>query len=309
MKRMLIFLLAMCGSLPAAVAANPSVFTYRRGTFESSMTLQSQDDAYRVYAVRYPSPMITAFATDNTVYGLFYLPKSKSPVRKPAVIVLHTLGGPNDVTLLLAAYLARHGIAALHLDMPFYGPRSDGVHHFLSTNVDLTVQNIKQAVMDIRRGAGWLADQPEINPARIGIAGVSLGATLASVSFCVDPRFRAGVLILSGGNLAKGLVANGLMASRRRMKALGLNYAFLSKKLAVVDPLTYAPLGAKRRADLLMFNARQDEIVLPACANALWRALGKPRRYWLYGGHYSTMIYLPDILDKTTKFFQRKFSP
>ncbi len=308
MKRILL-ILAICGSWLAAVAAHPSVFSYRRIAFKSSMALKSQSDAYRVYTVRYPSPMIRAFPTDNTVYGLFYLPKSKSPVRKPAVIVLHTLGGPNDVTLLLAAYLARHGIAALHLVMPFYGPRADGVHHFLSTNVDLTVQNIRQAVMDIRRGANWLADQPEINPARIGIAGVSLGATLASVSFCVDPRFRAGVLILAGGNLAKGLVANGLMATRRKMKALGLNYAFLGKKLAVVDPLKYAPLGAKRRADLLMFNARQDEIVPPACANALWRALGKPRRYWLYGGHYSTMIYLPDLLDKTTKFFQRKLSP
>lgn len=308
MKRILL-ILAMCGSWPAVVAAQPSVFSYRRIAFKSNMTLKSQCDAYRVYSVRYPSPMIRAFPTDNTVYGLFYLPKSKSPVRKPAVLVLHTLGGPNDVTLLLAAYLARHGIATLHLVMPFYGPRADGVHHFLSTNVDLTVQNIRQAVMDIRRGANWLADQPEINPARIGIAGVSLGATLASVSFCVDPRFRAGVLILAGGNLAKGLVANGLMATRRKMKALGLNYVFLSKKLAVVDPLKYAPLGAKRRANLLMFNARQDEIVPPACANALWRALGKPRRYWLYGGHYSTMIYLPDLLDKTTKFFQRKLSP
>jgi dienelactone hydrolase len=285
-----------------------SPFADRAAPFESRVTFASETADFRLYQVSYPSPMTTAFPANNMVYGAYYLPRSKSDRKLPAVIVLHILGGPDGPSVTLAESLARHGLAALHLVMPFYGPRADGTHRLLSFDVDLTVQSVRQAVMDIRRGVDWLATRPEVDPERIGVTGISLGGNLACLAFSVEPRFRAGVLMLAGGDLARILTASELTASRRQqMEALGLNYQTLSEKLVVVDPLTYAP-GVNRRGDLLLFNARSDEVVLPECAEALWLALGKPPRYWLYAGHYTALIYLADVLDMTTSFFQRKFS-
>ncbi len=294
----------------AAARADPALFAYRQESFASAVTPRAEHARYREFAVSYPSPMTTEFPANNTVHGQLYLPRSATATQRvPGVIVLHILGGPDGPSQLLAAHLARDGFAALHLVMPLYGPRGDGKHRFISTDVDLTVQLVRQAVMDIRRGADWLAARPDVAPDQIGITGISLGGHLACLAFSVDPRFRAAALGLTGGDLAKILTAGELSARRRgEMEAQGLTYETLRGKLAAIDPLTHAR-GLHRRDDILMFNARGDEVVLPECADQLWEALDKPRRYWLHAGHYTAIIYLPDVADLTGEFFRRRFSP
>ena len=71
--------------------------------------------------------------------------------------------------------------------------------------------------------------------------------------------------------------------------------------LAKVDPVTYAANVRGRR--VLMLNARQDEVIPPACTESLWRALGEPEIVWWDAGHYSAARYLFDGLSKATHFF------
>jgi hypothetical protein len=55
--------------------------------------------------------------------------------------------------------------------------------------------------------------------------------------------------------------------------------------------------------NVLMLNARNDEVIPYACTEQLWEAFGRPPIFWYEAGHYSAMLYLADALDKVTKFF------
>ncbi len=88
---------------------------------------------------------------------------------------------------------------------------------------------------------------------------------------------------------------------RESWTAKGGSKQSLTELLAQVDPVTYANNVRGRR--ILMLNARQDEIIPPACTESLWRALGKPEIVWWDAGHISAARYLFDGLAKTTHFF------
>ena len=60
--------------------------------------------------------------------------------------------------------------------------------------------------------------------------------------------------------------------------------------LKVVDPVTYArPLPGRK---ILMLNASHDEVIPPACTDALWRAFGEPEIVWWDAGHYTAVRYI-----------------
>ena len=72
--------------------------------------------------------------------------------------------------------------------------------------------------------------------------------------------------------------------------------------LKVIDPVTYArPLAGRK---ILMLNARQDEVVPPACTESLWRAFGQPEIIWWDAGHYTSVRYIFEAMAKTVQFFQ-----
>ncbi len=103
-------------------------------------------------------------ATNGHVGRLFLPPSgSRAGEKLPAVIVLSGSGGGFDVDK--AAVLSRHGFATLAL--AYFGlPRLPAWLH------RVPLEYIESAVM-------WLAAQPEIDPRRIGVLGVSRGAELA----------------------------------------------------------------------------------------------------------------------------------
>ena len=53
-----------------------------------------------------------------------------------------------------------------------------------------------------------------------------------------------------------------------------------------------------------MLNARQDEVIPPACTESLWRAFGKPEIVWWDAGHFSAARYLFEGLGIAARFFR-----
>ncbi len=54
-----------------------------------------------------------------------------------------------------------------------------------------------QMITDVMQAVGYLAQRPDVDPTRIGVAGYSMGSFHAGIAGALDPRIHA--LILSGG--------------------------------------------------------------------------------------------------------------
>jgi dienelactone hydrolase len=291
-----------------AEAQVPELFQLRLATFSYEMETVRKTPGYTVAAVRFPSPVESPDLVNNTVHAEFFKPVT--PSRRPAVVVLHILGADFALSRYLAARLADRGVAALFVELPYYGERRpQGIERrFLSTDIERSVLAMRQGVCDVRRAASWLAARPEVDPNKLGVTGISLGGIVASLSVAVDPTLKRASLMLAGGNLAD-IIWNlpEAAAFRRGWIAAGRTKVDLEAFADPFDPLTYAHgLPGKR---LMMFAGRVDEVIPPASAQALWEAAGRPPIHWYDCGHYSSAGFLLPAFRATVEFFASEISP
>ena len=264
------------------------------------MPIDSQ--TIEVWDVTFPSPVVTPQASNNTVHAEFY--RSKRDGRRPAVIVLHILGGDFPLSRLFCNRLAQQGVSALFVKMPFYGPRrgADSKRRMVSLNPDETVEGMTQAVLDIRRSVAWLAARDDVDAGRIGIFGISLGGITGGLAASIEPQIGHVCLLLAGGDLGQvALDSPQLRKVRGELPKDFVDKETLIKTLAVIDPVTYASRAKGKR--ILMLNALHDEVIPKACTLALWKGFGEPEIAWYSGGHYSVIVHLPRALERVAHFF------
>jgi dipeptidyl aminopeptidase/acylaminoacyl peptidase len=286
-------------SVPERFRLEPAVFSYE---LEAVMETRR----YTVSKLRFPSPIETPDAENNTVHAEYFAPLGSGP-KRPAVIVLHILGADFPLSRYLAARLADRGVTALFVKLPYYGerrPRGEGQQskRFLSADIDRSVTAMRQAVCDVRRAAVWLAARPDVDPMRIGVAGISLGGIVSSLAAAVDPAIREGAFLLAGGDLASILweMPEGA-AYRKQWIESGRTKENLKALTDPFDPLTYADrLNGKR---IMMIAGKVDEVVPPAATLRLWEAVGRPAIHWCDCGHYSAVGYLLPGIRQTVEFF------
>jgi dienelactone hydrolase len=281
----------------------PERFRLPEAVFPFETEPRLETPGYAVLAVRFPSPVVTSDPENNTVHAEYFRPRGPDGRRRPAVVVLHILGADFALSRYLAARLADHGVAALFMKLPYYGERRPaGDRRFLSADIDRTVLSMRQGVCDVRRAGAWLASRPEVDPARIGVTGISLGGIIASVAVAVDPNLNRGAFLLAGGDLARILWE---MPESARYRALwvasGRTFADLKTLTDPFDPLTYAGRLVGKR--VMMIAGNVDEVVPPASARALWEAAGRPPITWYDCGHYSAVGYLLPAIRQTVTFF------
>lgn len=275
----------------------PHTFAYEQEPIATSAR------SFSIYRVTFPSPVKTPHERNNTVHCEYFRPRAEQPV--PGVVVLHILGGDFDLSRLVCRTLASHGIAALFLKMPYYGPRAEpGVDvAMIDPDPEQTVRGMTQAVLDIRRGAAWLAAQDEVDEQRLGVMGISLGGITAALAMTAEPRFGKGFLMLAGGDVARIAWESPLVRElREKWEAEGGTRESLIETIRPVDPVTYGQNIGNRR--VMMYNALNDEVVPRACTDALWQAFGKPEIVWVDAGHYSVARFIFDALARATRFFQ-----
>jgi dienelactone hydrolase len=290
---------------PAADEAEvPELFRLEAATFSfRQQPVKTTATGYDVWEVTFPSPVETAHAANNTVHCEYFRPLR--PGRHPAVIVLHILGGDFDLARLFARQMAQAGVAALFVKLPYYGPRRpEGVRvRMVSENPRETVAGMRQAILDVRRGVSWLNAQEEVDGRRLGVFGISLGGITGALALAAEPRLSAGCLMLAGGDLAKVAWDNPeLKKLIDRWIAQGGSKQEFFDLWKSIDPVTYAPHARNKK--ILMLNARNDEIIPPACTESLWHALGEPEIVWYDAGHISSVRFLFDGLGRVTRFFQ-----
>ena len=289
-----------------AEAEVPALFRLGPARFAVESETVLRTFGYEVDAVRFPSPLVTADPANNVVHAELFRPTGVAASRRPAVVVLHILGADFALSRYLAARLADRGAVALFVKLPYYGERRGpgGDRRFLSADVERSVASMRQGVLDVRRAVAYLAGLPEVDPGRIGVAGISLGGIVGGLAAAVDPAISSAALLLAGGDLGEILWTMPEGAKYRKLWLdAGKTRAELDALTRPLDPLTYA--GRLKGKRVLMVAGRVDETIPPSSALKLWEAAGRPPIRWLDCGHYSAGGFLLPEVRNAVEFLAR----
>ena len=281
---------------------DPHTFTFDQEFRKTSST------AMEISFVTFPSPLETPHPENNTVHCEYFRPLAEG--KRPAVIVLHILGGDFELSRVFCRQLAQNGVAALFLKLPYYGPRRppNSPARMISDDPERTVTSMRQAVLDIRRGAAWLCAQEEIDSSQLGIFGISLGGITGALASTAEPRLQKICLMLAGGDMGEiAWKSSEVKHIREQWIARGATKEHFLEVLRKVDPVTYGENVRGRK--ILMINATNDEVIPKECAEALWRAFGKPEIVWLETGHVTAVRFILDGLGRVARFFQPEAAP
>jgi dienelactone hydrolase len=256
--------------------------------------------------ITFPSAVRSGHPEADTVTLLLWRPERPAPT--PALIVVHYLGGSIKPLEEACATFARKGVAAALLYLPFYGPRrpagAERAQILAAASPETLVTFLRQSVSDIRRARDALSRLPSIDPGRVGIFGISLGAIVGSLAAGVDGRFAGGIFVVGGGDLASIVFHGSAEAKpfRDGFERAGLDEAAARKALQPVDPLTYAfRLDGKRTR---LYNCRGDEVIPSRCAESLAGSIPRAEITWLPGGHKWIALYTPSILAEAAEFIR-----
>jgi dienelactone hydrolase len=192
------------------------------------------------------------------------LPAAERPA--PAALLLHGFSSSKErMAQSVGRALQRRGVASLALDLPFHGERDGDRGKIPYRNPLALVSAWRDAVRESLGAAEWLAAQPEIDAARVGIVGYSLGGFLALMTAAEAPDIRA-IALAAAGDLPDTTP-----------------YVALVRR--AIDPLHAARKLAGR--PLLLVNGRRDTTTRPAQAERLYAYAEEPKELrWYDGGHW-----------------------
>jgi dienelactone hydrolase len=271
-------------------------------TYDIGLLHQLPASGLDVYVVHFPSPVKSSCPENNTVCAEYYRPRGNGHF--PGVIVLDITAGDQSLSRTIANCFAQNHIAALFVQMAYYGPRrpEGSKLRLLSPNIPHTMEAIRQTVLDVRRATAWLESRPEIDPKRLGIHGTSLGSMIGALAAEMEPKLARVSIALGGGGLVDAYYDDQRAAPYRKpWEAIGGTKKQVVRLLAPVDPLTYAANLKDRR--VLMIAGKRDEIIPPKCTEALWKAAGEPKIVWYDCTHYTAALYFGSIMKEVVKHF------
>ncbi len=278
-------------------------------TFENWQPIR-QDDISDEFEARFQSAIVTPYPENNTVRLKILRPADRlGPT--PVVIVLHYWGAFNEsLERSFAAQLNRSGIAAILMPLPLHLSRTPHGYKSgeLAVQADPTrlIETMTQAVSDVRRTVDFIASRSEFVPGKIGLAGTSLGAIVASLAFAVEPRIAASSYLVGGADLA-GILWNSsrVVTQRESLRRRGFDEAKLRAALEPIEPLRF--LSGHDSRPSYVIGGRFDTVVPRANTEALIKGLGTTRVSWMDSGHVGGLISQRSVLRSLAEFFASTF--
>jgi putative phosphoribosyl transferase len=141
-------------------------------------------DAYAPLPVEVTSRRVSIKRNNINLVGILATPAGKGPF--PLVIFVHGLGSgkdsPRNVTI--ATHLVDAGIATLLFDLSGHGESSSDPHN-----------GLEAYVADLQSAFAWATTEPTVKNDAIGIAGSSLGATVAVLALA-EGRVKPTTMVL-----------------------------------------------------------------------------------------------------------------
>lgn len=245
----------------------------------------------------------------RTVEGRYYkLRGLDGEARRPLLLQCPILAGAVDDYLackMFASWAASEGIASffLHQEEDILTAGRDAL--------DLE-RTTEESIRDNIAALDLLAALPEVDPDRLALLGISLGALRGVPLAAVEPRLGAVVLCLGGADIPQILKdsrENGVTVYLdRRRRAANLAPAAVAADFARYfrsDPLRFA--GALDPRTVLLFLGSFDDKVPFDQGLQLRDGLGVPRTYVWPVGHYTGIPLAPLVALRTFEFLRRRW--
>jgi len=139
-----------------------------------------------------------------------------------------------------------------------------------------------------------------------------MGAIMGAGIAAAEPRIKASVLAIGGAELADILGSANDQEINLYREQLAARLGLTEEQLAprfnqwLERQEELDPTGKVDPDSVLCFSARFDRVVRYRHATLLWERLGRPRRWTLPCGHYSTVVFLPLIKWLTRRWFANR---
>lgn len=221
----------------------------------------------------------------------FYLRSPRTVDRpQPAVFVL---AGFETGKAALDLLDDRNDLFLLSMDYPFQGSKD-----FKGLGSLRALPALRRMGFDtVDAGAlalDYLSQHPAVDREKLILLGVSFGSVFATALGALDERARAIVLIYGGGDVP-ALVDNAVRSSWLPSWLIRPSSRLFFGEF---EPLDH--IGGISPRYLLMINSRQDELVPPPLATALYERARDPKKLiWYETGHMD--LFDPGLIRQLTR--------
>lgn len=201
------------------------------------------------------------------VEGIFMRPKADG--KYPCVLLPHGLTNNKEIAIkMFGNALVAKGMAVLALDAPGHGHNEPPNKSYWNKQV-ITLA-VHEGDRNYRRALDYLATRPDVDMARIGLVGYSLGSIMGSILGSVDNRISAFAFCVGGDPFLP--IARATVDDKTRNEIL------------VVCPSLYIKHIPSK--PIIMFNGLEDIVVVAPAAKILQAAAPQPNQVvWYTGGH------------------------
>jgi len=209
----------------------------------------------------FTSAIASPWAENNRVYGQLFRAKREGP----AVVVLSQWNARWEEQQRICRWLKQLGITAVKLSLPYHDRRAIVDHpradHLVGPNVGLTMQAVRQAVVDVRRTLRWLEQQ---GYQRLGVLGMSIGSAIGFIAMCHEPALRAGAFVHVSTYFGE-VVASGLTTTHvwETMAEAGIKLEELRQFWSPISPFPYIPKLRGAGKKILLITGTYDPTFLP----------------------------------------------
>jgi dienelactone hydrolase len=232
----------------------------------------------RLMDVSYASPH------GGRVPAYLLVPAGKGPF--PAIVFMHEGGADRTQFISEGLALGNRGVTSIMIDAPYRRPEvspapQNDTRGRAESDRDLYVQ----LVVDLRRAVDLLAARTDVDIARIGYVGHSLGAAWGGVLAGIEPRIKAFVFIAGVPN--PGMVSGDDPYSRLMQTVLSTDERALEHYDALVGAIAaHHFVGHARPGSLLFQFGRYDRNVSKARADEFPLVAGPSHEVrWYPTGH------------------------
>ena len=285
-----------------------STFGYERSPipFHNDVLDDEESRNYVVRHIHFPSIGDNRQRHDQ-VTGKYY--ESKHAGKKPLVIVLPIFGGHIYPSQNMTLYLKRISDGGVHV-FRMLGERNLTDWWGLKQAADpeefmrlwsITAQAEHNTIIDIRRTIDWAVARPEVDADRIAVIGFSRGAITAAVTAANDDRLAAAVLVMGGAHPHRALASCPMLRGEGVQKKVQRQFGWTLEEFADrleplyrdLDPASYSGLADPTR--ILIVEATKDKCIRADAREALWLAMGQPRRIQIPYGHKMAFLSMTPV--------------